>query len=147
MIKCLQILCLIPLLSCSSSKSIDNTIDIITIKKLECWLNLMPGGRPTFHYAGEIDIKDIRSENITFEHIEFLNEQKVINKSFPVYELLDKDFTKNQESLRMNFYSPKGIDVTDDMLKTEFIDARLTFRIDDEIIEVIQTDIKLLKTY
>ncbi len=145
--KFLLILILISLMSCSSSKSIDNQIEVLTIKKIECWLNLMPGGRPTFHYSGEIEIKDIKPENITFEYIEFLNEQKVISKSFPLYEVLFIDSVENKKALRMDFYSPKGIAVTDDMLKTDFIDARMIFRIDDAIIELIQTDIQLLRTY
>lgn len=145
--KFLLILILIPLMSCSSSKSIDNQIEVLTINKLECWLNLMPGGRPTFHYSGEIEIKDVNPENITFEYLEFLNEHKVINKSFPLYEVLNVDSVENQKALKMNFYSPQGIDVTNDMLKTNFIDARMIFRIDDAIIELIQTDIQLLRTY
>lgn len=147
MIKFLLVIILIPLISCSSSKSIENQVEVITIKKLECWLNLMPGGRPTFHYTGEIDIKEIKSEKITLEYIEFLNEQKVISKSLPIYEVLDIDSVKNQYCLKMNFYSPQGINVTDDMLKIEFLDSRLIFKIDDEIFEVIQTDIQLLRTY
>jgi hypothetical protein len=147
MIKFLPVIILISMIACSSSKSIDNQVEAITIKKLECWLNLMPGGRPTFHYSGEIEINEIKPENITLEYIEFLNEHKVINKSFPLYEILKVDSVENQKALKMNFYSPQRIDVTDDMLKTEFIDVRMIFRIDDEIIEMIQTDIQLLRTY
>lgn len=147
MIKYFLLFLVITMFSCSSSLSIVNNIEPIKIKKLECWLNLMPGGRPTFHYAGEIEINDSKPENITFEYIEFLNEHKVINKSLPVYQLLNGAFDDNNTNLKMNFYSPQGIDVTDDMLKTEFIDAKLIFRIDNEIFELIQTDIQLLRTY
>ncbi len=132
---------------CTSTKSIVVKDDSIVIKKLESWINLMPGGKPTFHYSGEIEIRNIDAEKIEIDHIEFLTDQKIINKSFPIYEFSNEVFANYPKVILINFYSPQNIKVTEEMLKSEFIDARLKIKIDDESIEIIHTDIYLLRTY
>jgi len=140
-------LILFSLYSCSSTKSINDELDLINIKKIECWLNLMPGGKPSFHYSGEIEITKVNPEDVQLEQITLFDIKNVLNISNPKMELVNEALINNAKVYLFNFYNRDRIEVTDEMMKTDFIDAKLTFRINDEVVEIIRTDIQLLRTY
>ncbi len=143
----LIVLILLIVFSCTSGKYVNSKEEIIVFQNIECWLNLMPGGEPSFHYTGEIEVNNFNSEKILFQKIEFLSEEKSLNVSAPNIESSNTSSFDKKNSLMIIFHSPQKIHVTDDMLKTDFVDVKLTFSIDEKVIEIIKKDIQLLRTY
>jgi hypothetical protein len=107
----------------------------------------MPGGKPSFHYSGEIEITKVNPEDVQLEQITLFDIKNVLNISNPKMELVNEALINNAKVYLVNFYNRDRIEVTDEMMKTDFIDAKLTFRINDEVVEIIRTDIQLLRTY
>ncbi len=140
-------LILFSLYNCSSTNCIDDKVDLIKIKKIECWLNLMPGGKPSFHYYGEIEITKVNPEDFKLEQITLYDVQNLLNISTPKMEFINEALIDNAKTYVYNFSNSDRIEVTEEMLKAEFIDAKLTFRINDKVVEIIRTDIQLLRTY
>jgi hypothetical protein len=53
--------------SCSKLEQVKESSDItITMNKFDTWINLMPGGPPSFHFAGDISITYTGKDSIDF---------------------------------------------------------------------------------
>ncbi len=71
------------LLSCSSAKSGNETLQIeVDVADLYCWLNLMPGNPGRFHLLGDLIITNISSDTIKELNLE---EVKVYSNNELVY--------------------------------------------------------------
>ena len=65
-----QVLPIFLLLGCSSSQYENNDMEIKT-RKMESWVNLMPGSKPSFYFSGSIIITN--NENVVIDSIRMLN--------------------------------------------------------------------------
>lgn len=132
--------------SCSSERCIKNNPDFIDIKHFECWLNLMPGGKPSFHYTGDI-IVGVDKIKIEFKEIEFIATEKSLHKSKPIIERINGTIVENNKTKLYRFYSPQNLLVTDEMLKTQFVDVKFIFVIDEKPIKIFKKEIQLQRAY
>jgi hypothetical protein len=135
------------LISCSSEKQLKDTKNSIRLTKLDVWLNLMPGGKPTFHYSGEIEIEDYISSIIEFENIYIYSDKRLIHSSQPISELLRIDENKNSSDAVINFYSPKNIEVTKNLIRTKIVDIILILKYGSKQKKIIKNNIQLQKAY
>ncbi|MGQ9642766.1 MAG: hypothetical protein ACUVT3_02785 [Ignavibacterium sp.] len=130
---------------CSQSMIIsDNSV---TILEANCWLNLMPGGNPSFHYSGTFSIDKKFIDDYKFYLVKVFYRNEMIHQSQPLLQFYDELITDSNKVVRFNFYSAQGIKVTDKMMKAESVELLLVFQIQDKTIEKLVKDIPLTRAY
>lgn len=130
---------------CSQSMIISDSS--ITILEVNCWLNLMPGGNPSFHYSGTFSIDKKFIDDYKFSSVKVFYRNEMIHQSQPLLQFYDELITDSIKIVRFHFYSDQGIKVTDKMMKAESVDMLLVFKIQDKTIEKLVKDIPLTRAY
>jgi hypothetical protein len=123
---------------------LNNKIDLI---KFDCWLNLMLGGKPSFHYAGEIKVDTLLINKFSFREVVILNNQKTIHKSKPILEKINIENQSEIYTGNFIFLSPYGIEVNEEMMKVNTINVLIKFVIDKKEIPIMLNDIELIRAY
>lgn len=143
----LLILITISFFACSSNKCVKENNDYIQVNSFECWLNLMPGGKPTFHYSGMLEIKKSGIENFVLNELEFFSNEKSIYKSKPIYELNQNYNSSNEQKLIYNFFAPQNLYVSDDLMKTNSLDVKIYFSVNKKSKDLTLKNIELQRAY
>lgn len=129
------------------SKTVLNNENSITILETNCWLNLMPGGEPSFHYSGTIAIEKKIADKIKFSSVQVYYKNELIHKSQPFLQFYDEFVTDSMDVIRFNFYSEQGIKVTEKMMIAETVDFLFVFEFNNEEIEKVAKEITLSRAY
>lgn len=135
------------LINACCSKTVLDKEKSITILETNCWLNLMPGGEPSFHYSGTFEIEKQLADRIKFSSLEVYYKDELIHKSQPLLQFYDEVVTDSMKVIRFNFYSEQGIKVTEKMMIAETINFLFVFEIDNEVIEKEVKEITLTRAY
>lgn len=130
---------------CSQSMSISDFS--VTILEVHCWLNLMPGGKPSFHYSGTFSIDKKFIDDYKFSQVKVFYNDYMIHQSQPFIQFYDELITDSSKVVRFHFYSGQGIKVTDKMMKAESVDMMFVFQIQNKTIEKLLKDIPLTRAY
>jgi len=76
---------------CSTKIPDSNKLNLdINIVKINVWLNLMPGGRPSFHISGELGIKNEnreRLENLKLRQVVIYHDTLELIKIIPLFKI------------------------------------------------------------
>lgn len=129
------------------SKSFVGDDKIIRITEVNCWLNLMPGGKPSFHYSGTFYIDRKFSEEFNFSEVKVFYEDEIIHQSRPMIQISDEIITDSNSVVGFNFYSQQGIKVTESMMKAEKVDFILIFDIAGKNIEKNFREVPITRAY
>lgn len=140
------IIMLFAVVNCSSEKCLKKNSDFIELKQLECWLNLMPGGNPSFHYTGEIIVKQVKN-NFIINEIEFFVNEKSIHKSAPITESFIESLSEDNTIEVIRFNSPQNLPVVNEMMKTQFVDIRITFVMNNKKSKIFKKEVSLQRAY
>jgi hypothetical protein len=81
-------LLLLPFFGCSSS-SVDYQ-RMIVVNEINLWLNLMPGGPPTFHFSGQVGAEIEIADEVELEKVEIYQNKKMIFSEKPFFTRLTK---------------------------------------------------------
>lgn len=130
---------------CSQSMIISDSS--VTILEVNCWLNLMPGGNPSFHYSGTFSIDKKFIDDYKFHLVKVFYRNEMIHQSQPLLQFYDELITDSSKVVRFHFYSDQGIKVTDKMMKAESVDLLLVFQIQNKTIEKLVKNISLTRAY
>ncbi|MCL6495807.1 MAG: hypothetical protein K6T54_13680 [Ignavibacterium sp.] len=130
---------------CSQSMIISDSS--VTIVEADCWLNLMPGGNPSFHYSGTFSIDKKFIDDYKFLYVKVFYKDEMIHQSQPLLQFYDELITDTTSLVRFHFYSDQGIKVTDKMMKAESVDLLLVFQIKDNTVEKLVKEIPLTRAY
>jgi len=130
---------------CSQSMIISDST--VTILEADCWLNLMPGGNPSFHYSGTFSVDKKFIDDYKFPFVKVFYKDEMIHQSQPFLQFYDELITDSNKVVRYHFYSDQGIKVTEQMMKAESVDLLLVFQIQDKTIEKLVKDIPLTRAY
>lgn len=137
---------IIALNSCCAKLTMEKK-NSITILETNCWLNLMPGGVPSFHYSGTFAIEKKYADRLKFTSVEVYHKGELIHKSQPLLQFYDEVVTDSMKVIKFNFYSEQGIKVTEIMMKAEVADFHFVFEIDNEIVEKDLKEILITRAY
>lgn len=130
---------------CSQSMIISDST--VTILEADCWLNLMPGGNPSFHYSGTFSIDKKFIDDYKFLYVKVFYKDEMIHQSQPLLQFYDELITDTTSLVRFHFYSDQGIKVIDKMMKAESVDLLLVFQIKDNTVEKLVKEIPLTRAY
>jgi hypothetical protein len=119
----------------------------VTILEADCWLNLMPGGNPSFHYSGTFSIDKKFIDDYKFLYVKVFYKDEMIHQSQPLLQFYDELITDTTSLVRFHFYSDQGIKVIDKMMKAESVDLLLVFQIKDNTVEKLVKEIPLTRAY
>lgn len=145
--KLVLLIILFPLFLESCSQSMIISDSSVTILEVNSWLNLMPGGNPSFHYSGTFSIDKKFIDDYKFHLVKIFYRNEMIHQSQPLLQFYDELITDSNKVVRFHFYSEQGIKVTDKMMRTESVDLLLVFQIQDKTIEKLVKDIPLTRAY
>jgi hypothetical protein len=106
----------------------------------------MPGGNPTFHYAGKFAITDSSKPEIILKQIEFFHNGKSLLKSSPVINPVREQPNENIGIL-FDFYSQQNIPVSNEMINAHLVDVRFLFIAKNDSFEIIKKDVELHRAY
>ncbi|MDP2303435.1 MAG: hypothetical protein Q8N03_13545 [Ignavibacteria bacterium] len=81
-------LLIISLVGCTSSSI--NYEKMITVNEINLWINLMPGGPPTFHFSGQVGAEIEIAEDIELIEVRISQNQKQIFSEKPFFTRLSK---------------------------------------------------------
>ncbi|MGA7720985.1 MAG: hypothetical protein WCA84_07395 [Ignavibacteriaceae bacterium] len=105
---------------------------IINVVKSYAWINLMPGGKPSFHFSGKIKIENISEESIEslrLRQITIYKDTLEILKFIPEFINLN-DKSKNnfqpKESMEFSIAAPDKMKI-DSLLNVNLVDLLLNF--------------------
>ncbi len=132
--------------ACCSSSEIKKDTDI-TVLEINCWLNLMPGGEPSFHYSGTLAINKEYSDKFKFLSVQVFYKDELIHQSQPLIHFFDEVVTDTTSIIKFNFYSEQGIKVTDKMMKAERVNFHLLFELGDDTLEKHLSDVSVTRAY
>lgn len=132
--------------ACCSKPALDRD-SMITMIETNCWLNLMPGGEPSFHYSGTFAVKREFYDQINFTAVKVYYKDETIHQSKPILQLYDDNINDTTSLVRLNFYSEQGIKVTEKMMTAENADFHFIFQIGKDKIEKHLKDIPITKAY
>lgn len=144
-------LLIVPLLSmvlasgCSSKNMI--TDSSIVINEVNCWLNLMPGGEPSFHYSGVILIYNNIIEQTTFSSVKVYYQNQLVHQSKPLLQFTEQIVLQSEKVDKFLFYSEQGIKVSETLMKAENLDFVFEFAIDDIKVEKKFDNVQLTRAY
>ncbi|WP_337864953.1 hypothetical protein [Ignavibacterium sp.] len=130
---------------CGQSMTIKDSS--ITIDEANCWLNLMPGGNPSFHYSGTFSINKNLADDYKLKQLYVFYKDNLIHSSQPLLQFYDEIVTDSSSLIRFNFYSEQGIKVTETMMQAENLDLLLVFEIQGKTIEKAVKEIPLTRAY
>lgn len=119
----------------------------ITIDEANCWLNLMPGGNPSFHYSGTFSVEKNLADDYKLKQVKVFYKENLIHSSQPLLQFYDELVTDSSSVIRFNFYSEQGIKVTETMMQAENVDLLLTFEVKGKTIEKIVKNISMTRAY
>lgn len=122
----------------------DSSVSII---EANCWLNLMPGGNPSFHYSGTFSIDKKFIDDYKFTLVKVFYKNEIIHQSQPFLQFYDEFITDSNKVVQFHFYADQGIKVTDKMMKAESVNLLLVFQIQNKTIEKLVKDIPLIRAY
>ncbi|MEP0861219.1 MAG: hypothetical protein HRF52_07245 [Ignavibacterium sp.] len=132
--------------ACCSTTRLENDKSI-RILETNCWLNLMPGGEPSFHYSGTFEIEKQLADRMKFSSVEVYYKDELIHKSQPLLQFYDEVVTDSMKVIRFNFYSEQGIKVTETMMKAESVDFHFVFEFNGDKVEKDLKEITLTRAY
>ncbi len=118
---------------CSGKMHVNNDLNlIINVVKSYAWINLMPGGKPSFHFSGKIKIENISEESIEslrLRQITIYKDTLEILKFIPEFINLN-DKSKNnfqpKESMEFSIAAPDKMKI-DSLLNVNLVDLLLNF--------------------
>lgn len=145
--KIVLLIFLFPFFVGCSSQSMIISDSSVTILQADCWLNLMPGGNPSFHYSGTFSIDKKFIDDYKFPLVKVFYKNETIHQSQPLLQFYDEIVTDSSKVVQFHFYSDQGIKVTDKMMKAESVDLLLIFQIQNKTIEKLVKDIPLTRAY
>lgn len=119
----------------------------IAIDEANCWLNLMPGGNPSFHYSGTFSVEKNLADNFKLKQVKVFYKENLIHSSQPLLQFYDELVTDSSSVIRFNFYSEQGIKVTETMMQAENVDLLLTFEVKGKTIEKVVKNISMTRAY
>jgi hypothetical protein len=145
-------LCLITI-GCAGTMPDSNQL-VITVKtlKLAAWINMMPGGKPSFHLSGEIEIKNTGDEivsTLNLDQIAIYNNTTDVYKFKPVFnnkkEAADNDILPKAQK---DYFiaSPDKIN-TDKFKNLDSIKLLLSFSSGGKRFEFETDNIKIQRVY
>jgi hypothetical protein len=138
---------------CSSSRNIDEKSKLnVNVNKVDCWLNLMPGGPGSFHIAGEITVKNNEEFNIDslqLVRVNIFQNDKVIYSFVPFFNLLNdqvKELKINDEKKYL-FGTDKMLEIKKLLDESQNVNAELEFLYDKKSFSYLIKEIKVEKVY
>ncbi len=132
--------------ACCSKPVVEQDI-AITITEINCWLNLMPGGEPSFHYSGTFTVDRKFSDSFKFSAVKVFYKDEMLHQSQPLIQFYDETITDSTSLIKFNFYSQQGIKVTEKMMRAEIADFILVFEISGKTIEKSLKEIPITRAY
>ncbi len=149
------LLSLIFLEGCNSEVSKGFKLNLcINLLKENAWINLMPGlTQPTFHFVGNIKIKNEENEtlkNLKLEEIKIFRDDTAVYNFQPVFNVNTNDSTSNihpQEEKVFTFRTPDGLKAASDLNLDRNFSASLLFTCEGRTFEFIIPKIKIEKVY
>jgi len=141
--------------SCGTFKSQSDQLKIsIKHSYIYSWLNLMPGGPPSFHITGDLTIKNLESyeiKELNLIEIILIQKDKPVYRFEPVFESINESMSgKNLEAgeeKEFRFGVKSGLEVKPELNSEKSITVRLIFNSGEKIFEYSIPDIKIEKTY
>lgn len=128
-------------------KSLVDDSSTISVQEINCWLNLMPGGTPSFHYSGTIAVERKFSEKFIFSAVKVFYKDEMIHQSQPILQFYDETITDSSSVVRFHFYSQQGIKVTETMMRAESVDFILSFDIENKSFEKKIFEVQVVRAY
>ncbi len=141
---------------CFAKLDDNEKLDIsIELLKSNAWINLMPGinMQPTFHFAGELKIKNNSGETVRelkLQEINFYFDSTLVYKFVPVFKKKMDDSSNNISSSGEEifaFSSPKGLKLKSELNSQKLFNAVLRFSSGGKIFEFKIDNIKVEKVY
>lgn len=129
------------------SKQVLEKDSMITILEANCWLNLMPGGQPSFHYSGTFSVNKEFSDQLKFTAVKVYYKDEIIHQSQPMLQFYDEVVNDTTSLIKFNFYSEQGIKVTEKMMIAESADFYFIFQIGNDKVEKHLKDIPITRAY
>lgn len=140
--------------SCSKDEMKVDSLNIsVEILKFDSWINLMPGGSPTFHFAGDISItytgKD-STEYIKMTKVEVFQNSKKLYDEIPYYNekrrMADSHFYKDSPRDFL-FGSEQNIKIVSELDTDKPVDFEFTFTSGETNKIVILNKVKVERVY
>lgn len=118
----------------------------VEITDLQTWLNLMPGGNPSFHFSGEYKVTSGNPENFTLKNVKVFSDKEELYSVIP--SVRDKyNESSMQSSLEFQFFSESGLAVKAILLTKEKLDFVLEFDIEGNLINKFVEQVELVRAY
>ena len=142
------------LFSCSQLENKKDASNIsVEIKKFDAWVNLMPGGSPTFHFAGDISITYTGKDSIEYikmTKVEVFQNDKKLYDEVPYYN--EKKRVANVYFLENNpreflFGSEQNIKIVPELDTDKTVNFELTFQSGEIEKKVKLNNIKVERVY
>lgn len=123
-------------IACSSCKTeINAPIIEVKVNEINIWLNLMPGGAPSFHFSGAIEVKNNTKydiPNLTLSEVVIIYANEMLHHIKPESDE-DLNYSLNPDSMQLiKFYSPQNIDVGPKLYKADSLNVVLKFSCDEK---------------
>lgn len=139
------------LTACGTAQDNANYLkELITISDVSSWLNLMPGGKGSFHISGEysFNVSDIIN-NPSLRKINVSIEQKFIYSVLPEVKnkFNEDDVNRNIDNTIMQFFTKPGLNIDERLLSTNRINLEFIFEINGIEIEKHTSDMELTRAY
>ncbi len=140
---------------CSVSQTHNNLLNIsVNHSGIYCWLNLMPGGKPTFHISGNLAIKNeetFKIKKIGLKEIILLQDDNPIYKFNPLFEPVNEDTSdkelKIEETKDFHIGLRSGLSIATELDSERPINAKLFFVSDEKTFEYNILNIRIEKAY
>jgi len=123
--------------ACSSCKTeSDSPIISVKVKEMNIWLNLMPGGSPSFHFSGTTGVTNntkYEIKHLLLSEVDILFHDEILYRIKPESdEELNYNLSSDSEQ-SIKFYSPQNIKVDPDLHKADSLNVVLKFLCDEKI--------------
>lgn len=105
----------------------------IEIQKLDAWFDLMPGGAPSFHFAGDLIIKNISDDpvkSLLLRVVKVFQDGKELYSISPEFSPISQDDDKSiagESEKTFLFNTSKKIPIKDEMDMQRQIEMHLLF--------------------
>ncbi|MCS7053888.1 MAG: hypothetical protein NZM09_09155 [Ignavibacterium sp.] len=119
----------------------------IEVSNFECWLNLMPGGKPTFHYTGKIKYDNKKCNSVSLVKVEIFTNENLVNSSTPQIISVNEPNKSEFNYSIIEFTSPTNVRANDQILKADFVDVKFYLSICDNKVELIKKRYNLQRVY
>lgn len=138
------------LLACSGGNEQEKNIgNMVTVISVESWLNLMPGGKGSFHITGYIKVDSTFKEDIFLELIEISHNTSLVYSFIPqTMEIIDSELIEKSENfITQQFFNSDGLTIKDEIKNAEKINVRLIFKYKEKEIAKEINNVNLDKVY